>query len=171
MRAGFDTDAVKLPFCLDSPQWPKLLCTAVASSLATLFVARNFFPTEKKVRHPVRANYGVGDEVFLRTMDHLLGPPFVKGNKVTLLENGDQIFPAMLSRIRSDQRTITFENFLFQEGEISDAFAQALAERARAGLKVHFLQDALGCDSVHGRAIKFMKRAGVAVEIFRFVHF
>ena len=38
-------------------------------------------------------------------------------------------------------------------------------------MKVHFLQDALGCDAVHGRAIKLMKRAGVAVEIFRFVHF
>jgi len=63
LRAGFDTDAVKLRFRLDSPQWPKLLCTAAASSLATLFVARNFFPTEKKVRHPIRANY-VGDEVF-----------------------------------------------------------------------------------------------------------
>ena len=97
LRAGFDTDAVKLPFRLDSPQWPKLLGTAAASSLATLFVARNFFPTEKKVRHPIRANYGVGDEVFLRTMGHLLGPPLVKANKVTLLENGDQIFPAMLS--------------------------------------------------------------------------
>ena len=68
LRAGFDTDAVKVPFCLDSPQWPKLLCTAAASSMATLFVARNFFPREKKVRHPIRANYGVGDEVFLRTM-------------------------------------------------------------------------------------------------------
>jgi phosphatidylserine/phosphatidylglycerophosphate/cardiolipin synthase-like enzyme len=67
----------------------------------------------------------------------------VEGNTITPLENGDQIFPAMLSGIRSAQRTITFENFLFQEGEISNAFAQALAERARAGVKVHFLQDAL----------------------------
>ena len=170
MRARFDTDAVKLPFRPDSPQWPKLLVTAAASSLATLFVTRNFFPAEKKVRHPIRANYNVGDEVFVRTIGHLLGPSLVEGNKVTPLENGDQIFPAMLSGIRSAQRTITFENFLFQEGEISDAFAQALAERARAGVKVHFLQDALGCDSVHGRAIELMKRAGVAVEIFRFVH-
>ncbi|HEU4772707.1 MAG TPA: phospholipase D-like domain-containing protein, partial [Candidatus Udaeobacter sp.] len=79
--------------------------------------------------------------------------------------------PAMLNGIRSAQRTITFENFLFREGEVSDAFAEALADRARNGVKVHFLQDALGCDAVHGRAIKLMKRAGVEVEIFRFVHF
>lgn len=104
-------------------------------------------------------------------MGHLLGPPLVEGNKITPLENGDHIFPAMLKAIRSAQRTITFENFLFHEGEVSAAFAQALAERARSGVKVHFLPDALGCDAVHGRAIKLMKRAGVAVEIFRFVHF
>lgn len=152
-------------------QWPQLLGVAAASSLTTLFVVRNFFPAEKKVRHRIRAKYAVGDDVFVRTMGHLLGPPLVNGNKIIPLQNGDQIFPAMLQAIRSAQRTITFENFLFREGEISDAFAEALAERARAGVKVHFLQDALGCDSVHGRAIKLMKRAGVAVEIFRFVHF
>jgi hypothetical protein len=122
LRVRFDTDAVKLPFRPDSPQWPKLLSMGAASSLATLFVARNFFPAEKKVRHPIRANYNIGDDVFVRTMGHLLGPSLVEGNKVTPIENGDQIFPAMLSGIRSAQRTITFENFLFQEGEISDAF-------------------------------------------------
>jgi hypothetical protein len=130
LRARFDTDAVKLACRPDSPPWWKLLGMAAASSLATLFVVRNFFPAEKKVRHPIRANYDVGDEVFVRTMGHLLGPSLVEGNKVTPLENGDQIFPAMLCGIRSAQRTITFENFLFQEGEVSDAFAQALAERA-----------------------------------------
>jgi cardiolipin synthase len=162
---------VRRPFCSDSPQWPKLIGTAAASSLATLFVVRNFFPAEKKVRHSIRTDYAVRDDTFVRTMGHLLGPPLVEGNKITPLENGDHIFPAMLKAIRSAQRTITFENFLFHEGEVSEAFAQALAERARSGVKVHFLQDALGCDAVHGRAIKLMKRAGVAVEIFRFVHF
>ena len=129
-----------------SRQWPKLIGTAAASSLATLFVVRNFFPAEKKVRHSITADYTVGDDTFVRTMGNLLGPPLLEGNKITPLENGDQIFPAMLDAIRSAQRTITFENFLFREGEVSDAFAQALAERARTGVKVHFLQDALGMD-------------------------
>jgi hypothetical protein len=62
----------------DSPQWPKLLGTAAASSLATLFVVRNFFPAEKKVRHSIRADYAVGDDTFVRTMGHLLGPPLVE---------------------------------------------------------------------------------------------
>jgi cardiolipin synthase A/B len=133
LRRRCDTDAVNFRTRSESPQWPKLIGTAAASSLATLFVVRNFFPAEKKVRHSIRADYNVGDDTFVRTMGHLLGPPLVKGNKVTPRENGDEIFPAMLNGIRSAQRTITFENFRFREGEISDAFAQALAERARNG--------------------------------------
>ncbi|MGI8891109.1 MAG: phospholipase D-like domain-containing protein [Chthoniobacterales bacterium] len=162
---------MKLRLRPEPPEWPKILGTAAASSLATLFIARNFFPEEKKVRHPIRANYAVGDDVFVRTMGHLLGPPLVEGNKIEPLENGDQIFPAMLEGIRSAKRTITFENFLWKEGEVAEAFAHALSERARAGVKVHFLQDALGCNEVHGPAIRRMREAGVAVEIFRFVHF
>jgi cardiolipin synthase len=162
---------VKLPFRRQPPQWPKILGAAAASSLATLFIARNFFPPEKKVRNRITADYQPGDETFVRTMGNMLGPPLVEGNKVTVLQNGDEIFPAMLRAIRSAERTITFENFLFREGEVSDEFAEALAERARAGVTVHFLQDALGCDCVRGRAIRLLRRSGVHVEIFRFVHF
>ena len=141
MGCRCDTDAMNRRSSSDSPQWPKLIGTAAASSLATLFVVRNFFPAEKKVRHSIRADYAVGDDTFVRTMGHLLGPPLLEGNQITPLENGDQIFPAMLKAIRSAQRTITFENFLFREGEVSDAFAQALAERARSfNFKSDFLR-------------------------------
>jgi len=147
-----------------------MLAVAGLGGFATLFVARNFFPNEKKIRHRITTDYSVGDEVFVRTMGHLLGPPLLGGNKVTLLENGEEIFPAMLEAIRSAERTITFENFLWKEGEISEAFAAALAERAHAGVKVHFLQDALGCDDVHGRALNLLRRSPVELEIFRFIN-
>src|SRR4029453_5463891 len=160
---------VKNPFRRPCPpQWPKMLGAAAVGGAATLFLARHFFPTEKKIHHEIITNYAVGDDVFVRMMGNLLGPPLLKGNKVTALENGDQIFPALLEAIRSAQRTITFENFLFREGEVSDAFAEGLAGRPRAGVKVHFLQDALGCDCLRGRAMNLVRRAGVQLEIFRF---
>jgi cardiolipin synthase len=162
---------MKLSSREEKPDWPKLLGAAAVSSLATMFVAHNFFPDEKKIRHRIHAHYAAGDDEFVRTMGQLLGPPLLEGNNVTLLQNGDEIFPAMLGAIRSARRTITFENFLFKEGEVADAFSQALSERARAGVKVHFLQDALGCDCVHGREIREMRAAGVMVEIFRFAKF
>jgi cardiolipin synthase len=154
----------------ESPEWSRLLAAAAVGGLATLFIARNFFPEEKKVRHRIHARYDAGDDVFVRTMGQLLGPPLLKGNKVTVFENGDQIFPELLKAIRSAQRTITFENFLWAEGEITDAFAAALIERARAGVKVHFLQDALGCDELHGRAMNLLRGSPVELEVFRFLN-
>ena len=148
-----------------------MLGAATLGGLATLFVARNFFPPEKKVRSRITADYHPGDDTFTRTMGNLLGPPLLERNKVTVLQNGDEIFPAMLAGIRSAERTITFENFLLAEGEVTDAFAHALAERARAGITVHYLQDAMGSNCIHGRAMKMLKRSGVQVEIYRFVRF
>jgi cardiolipin synthase A/B len=158
---------VKGPANCGDPSWKKLLGTAALSSAVAVLIVRNFFETEKKIKCPIRADYAAGDDVFVRTMGQLLGPPLLKGNKVTILQNGDEIFPAMLEGIRSAKRTITFENFLLKDGEVWREFSEAFAERARAGVKVHFLQDALGCDCLHGKGMKLLKRSGVEVEIFR----
>jgi cardiolipin synthase A/B len=150
------------------PSWKKLVGTALFSGAVSVLLVRNFFETEKKIKCPIRANYAAGDDAFVRTMGHLLGPPLLPGNKITILQNGNEIFPAMLAGIRSAKRTITFENFLLKEGKVWSQFAQALAERARAGVKVHFLQDAFGSNCLHGREMKMLRRAGAEVEIFRF---
>jgi len=136
----------------------------------SVLIARNFFETEKKIKHRIVADYAVGDPTFVRTMGQLLGPPLLEGNKVTMLQNGDEIFPAMLAGIRSAQRTITFENFVLWEGQISHEFAAALAERAHAGVKVHMLQDAMGCNAVHGCAMNLLRRSPVELEVFRSLH-
>ncbi|MEP6810261.1 MAG: phospholipase D-like domain-containing protein [Chthoniobacterales bacterium] len=154
----------------DDLPWLKLLSAAAVGGFVTLFIARNFFPNEKKLRHRIHAHYAAGDDVFARTMGHLLGPPLLEGNQVTLLENGDEIFPAMLAAIRAAERTITFENFLWKKGDLSNTFADALAERAHAGVKVHFLQDALGCDHLHSDALNMLRRSPVELEIFRFLN-
>ena len=81
---------------------------------------------------------------FPRSMEGLLPPAIVGGNRVTALINGDQIFPAMLDAIRAARQTITFETFIYWSGDIGREFADALIERARAGVKVHVLLDWLG---------------------------
>jgi cardiolipin synthase A/B len=109
---------VKAPSNCSDPSWAKLLRTAALSSAASVLIVRNFFETEKKIKHAIHADYAAGSETFERTMSALLGPPLLEGNKVTILQNGDEIFPAMLEGIRSAQHTITFENFLLKEGEV-----------------------------------------------------
>ena len=90
-----------------------------------------------------------------------------RGPAITLLQNGDEIFPAMLEAIRNARRTITFETFVYWRGEIADTFAEALSDRARAGVAVHVLLDWVGCLQMDDRLIDRMVAAGVEVEKFR----
>src|SRR5437762_1179707 len=70
--------------------------------------------------------YAVDDPQFARTMGHLFGPPLQDGNTIETLNNGDEIFPAMLQAIRAARRSITFETFIYWKGDIGDQFTEAL---------------------------------------------
>lgn len=144
--------------------------SALVGGLVGVVLSRNFFEGEKKITHRLVVDYEIGNPQFTRTMSQLLGPPLVEGNSVQILEDGAEIFPAMLGAIAAAQRTITFENFVFSKGRITFQFATALAAAARRGVKVHFLQDAAGCNCVHGSDMRILKKAGVEVEIFRYYH-
>lgn len=143
---------------------------AFAGGVVGVFLARNFFESEKKITQLIKLPFGVDDPQFERTISQLLGPPLIGGNRVEILENGDQIFPAMLEAIASAQRTITFENFVFSHGQVTRAFCDALVAAARRGVKVHFLQDAAGCNCIHGPEVTELQEAGAQVEIFRYIH-
>ena len=147
--------------------WLKFAATAILSGGAAIIFSKNFLETERRIKHDIDTDYGVADPAFERVMSHLLGPPLVGGNKVTILENGAEFFPCMLDTIRNAKHSITFENFVFTKGEISKTFADALCERAGSGVKVHFLQDAMGCDCIDSAFVKRMEKCGVELEIFR----
>lgn len=141
--------------------------------LATVFVAllvQNLVTGEKKIERRITHLYGVGDPQFLRSMGSLLGPPLLPGNSVRELVNGDQIFPAMLTAIRGAQKSVCFETFIYWAGEIGRELAEALAERANAGLKVHVLMDWLGAGKLDDDAVKLMADAGVRIEKYHPLH-
>jgi cardiolipin synthase len=124
------------------------------------------FTREKEIRRPLESPYGVDDAQFPRSMSTLLGPPLLTGNRVETLLNGDQIFPAMLGAIKSARRTITFETYIYWSGDIGKAFADALSERARAGVKVHILIDWVGSQKMDEALLKEMRDSGA--EIFKY---
>ena len=125
---------------------------------------------EKSVQHPIPRLYAAQDPQFARTMGALLGPGLLEGNRVDVLLNGDEIFPAMLQAIRSAKRTITFETFIYWSGSIGKEFADALAERARAGVKVHVLLDWVGSNKMEASQIALMEQAGVQVRKYHKPH-
>ena len=144
-----------------------LVLLTVIGTVLILLIVLNLSAAEKKIQYRVPTLYGVEDPQFERTMSQLLGPPLVVGNRVTSLLNGDQIFPEMLQSIRSAQRSITFETYIYWSGKIGREFADALSERARAGIKVHVLVDWVGAGKLDDNAFRAMREAGVQIEKFR----
>jgi cardiolipin synthase len=99
-------------------------------------------------------------------MGHLLGAPVTPGNRVDALVNGDQFFPAMLAAIRNARQSITLETYIYRSGEMGQRFADALAERAQAGVEVCVLIDWIGSRGVDRRDLGQMRQAGATVKIF-----
>jgi cardiolipin synthase A/B len=116
---------------------------------------------ERRIEEPVTANYTVSAAEFGNSMGNLLGAPLTDGNRVVELVNGDQIFPAMLEAIRAAQKSITLETFIWAPGQVSTQFVAALCDRARAGVKVHVLVDAMGSSKMEKSDVEQMTSAGV----------
>jgi cardiolipin synthase A/B len=67
-----------------------------------------------------------------------------RNSKIDVLTNGEVFYQAELQAIRAAKKSITLEAYIFQKGRVTKEFVQALAERARAGVKVNLVLDAIG---------------------------
>ena len=119
--------------------------------------------TGKQPRAEVASLYSAASPEFRQSAGSLLGQNFVAGNNITTLVNGDEIFPAMLGAIRSARKSINFETYIFWDGPIARQFTEALAERARAGVKVHAILDAQGTSKMGSENVAKLQDAGVEI--------
>lgn len=140
-----------------------LIVLTVAATLLVVLIIANLTSGEKKIEHKIERLYSSDDPQFTRSMGLLLGPPVVGGNRFEVLLNGDQIFPSMLEGIRSAQRTITFETFIYWSGAIGEQIARALSDKARAGIAVHVLLDWVGSSRMDKRYLRMLSEAGAEV--------
>jgi cardiolipin synthase A/B len=102
-----------------------------------------------------------------RRLEALLGVPATEGNEVRVLRNGERIFPAMLDAIRGASESVDLLTYIYWTGRPADAFADALAERARAGVNVRVLIDAIGGARMSSALTAQMRDAGAHVRFFR----
>lgn len=95
------------------------------------------------------------------------GAPLVAGNAVQVLLDASENFPAWLEAIRGARRSILFENYIIDADEVGAAFAEALAERARAGVRVRLIRDWFGSYGLGKRRFwRSLQSAGVEVRVF-----
>ena len=102
-----------------------------------------------------------------RVLEGVVGIPATENNHITVLHNGCEIFPSMLDAIRAAEQTIDFLTFVYWKGAIGTEIADALGERARAGVRVRVLLDAWGSRPIEHRLIDNMVSAGVRLRWFR----
>src|ERR1700731_5314210 len=103
------------------PAWGILISSGLG-----FFIPGCALKTGKQARQQVTSLYSASSPEFRQSAGSLLGSNFVSGNNITTLVNGDQIFPAMLSAIRSAKHSINFETYVFWDGQIGRKFTQAL---------------------------------------------
>ncbi|MFV2120467.1 phospholipase D-like domain-containing protein [Streptomyces sp. Act-28] len=102
-----------------------------------------------------------------RRLERLIGVAATEGNELVALRNGDEIFPAMLGAIRTARHTVDMMTFVYWRGDIAREFAAALAERARAGVRVRLLLDGFGARQIETELLDDMDAAGVQIAWFR----
>jgi cardiolipin synthase len=147
-----------LPLCLwhlvhDAWGW-------AAGTGAMALVSYLITPSEFSPRYGLDHELAVDDEEFLPTMTGATGVPCVPGNRIDILNNGDQFYPAMLEAIQRAEVSITIEAYIYWAGDIGRRFAEALAAKAAAGLRVKILLDAVGSTRVGEEILQVLEGGG-----------
>ena len=104
---------------------------------------------------------------FLRAAEAITGAPISWGNEVELLVNGDRIFPCYLETIRQAEKTVCMLTYAYWRGDIADEVADALCERASAGVECNVIIDAMGGVQMKPDVFERMVEGGVRVSRFR----
>ncbi len=113
------------------------------------------------VQSPVAA----ADPRFAEYVGSLVGAPVEPGDRYDVLRNGDEVFPPMLDAIRQAKRRISFESFIYEDGEVGDQFTTEFVKAAQRGVEVRVVLDGFGA-SLSDNSEKKLTDAGVQVVWF-----
>jgi len=133
-----------------------------ASALLILLLA--FFEPGLPYRMPGRVDFASDSAEFARLLALVADAHLYNDSVFEVLTNGDRFYDAELAAIRSSRSFICLEAYIFQKGQIADRFIEALAERARAGVDVRLVLDAVGSFNIWRSAFRELVSAGGQVH-------
>lgn len=108
----------------------------------------------------------IDSDRFLETLEALTDAQVNEHSSLTVLTNGEQFYEAELQAIRGATQSVNLEAYIFQRGGVASRFLEALAERARAGVKVNLVLDAIGSFSTSRGYCRELVDAGGRVEFY-----
>lgn len=115
-----------------------------------------------RVQTPIDAS----DPRFPDYLARLVGREITDGDSYRVLRNGVETFPAMLGAIAKARERISFETYVFSQGEVAGRFTRALADAARRGVNVQVVLDAMGAADSEPRHIEMLEEAGCQIGWF-----
>ena len=135
--------------------------------LGILLVFCLFFIRRQTLEYKLEHTFAISSPEFFSSALALSNPVPVEGNKVELLNNGDDYFPQMLEAIRSAQKTINFAAYIMKSDGVGHQFRDAFIEKARAGVEVRILLDGIGSGwSLDNSDVRMMKEAGCKFDYY-----
>jgi cardiolipin synthase A/B len=132
---------------------------AGAMALISYLIAPPAAPPRFGLEHA----FAIDSAEFLATVAGASGGSLVEGNRLELLNNGDAFYPPMLAAIKGAEHSITIEAYIYWAGAIGATFADALAERARAGCPVKILLDAIGSARIGTEILDVLQAGGCQI--------
>jgi cardiolipin synthase len=136
----------------------------VIATIAILFLGLVVFVAffDPGIRYKIRKSAGqrLDSDEFRHGLEAITDAKINRHTTLEVLTNGENFYEAELQAIRAAQKTISLEAYILQTGEVTQRFVEALTERARSGVSVKVVMDALGSLGTSDKYFKGLKEAG-----------
>jgi len=132
--------------------------------VAWLIVALLFTP---HIPYHIEADIDSTCDHFIHVLESICQTHLEHGNRVEVLTNGDTFYPAMLNAVHDARETVNMEAYIFKMGAIGDQFMEALCERAKAGVRVTLVVDAIGSFGTYRRCKAALEAAGGRIAVYQ----
>ncbi|HEX8030763.1 MAG TPA: phospholipase D-like domain-containing protein [Vicinamibacterales bacterium] len=150
--------------------WKKHRRAILAIGLSLGIVGLLLFIAQDPETLRVESQVAAIDPRFPDYVASLVGAPVERGDAYKVLHNGDDTYPAQLAAIDKAKSRISFETYVYKDGDIGDRFVDALARAAERGVTVRVVIDPIGSE-MKGANRERLEKAGVKVSDFNPIGF
>jgi cardiolipin synthase len=119
------------------------------------------------IPYHIEANVDSTGEHFIQVLESTLQTTMTRGNRVEVFTDGTSFYPAMLEAINGARETVNLECYIFRHGVVGSRFVEALSERARAGVRVRLVLDAIGSLGTFRKIAGPLRAAGCQIELYQ----
>lgn len=143
---------------MDSNTFLVIAIIAIVAQSLLLFLALFEPGLDYKIKQP--DSCPPDSEEFMRILEALTDAQVTRRSEIEVFTNGENYYEAELEAIRRAKHNVNLEAYIFQKGRVADEFLKVLTERARAGVQVNLVLDAIGSFASWNSYFKDLRAAG-----------